>query len=358
LRRCSGVSHRYVGLLTLVALLLVLHPRLVSVLYHDLGMIELARGLVSDRQNPVLRMASAERYLSRSVAWYPDNIQASRGLARVELAEGNFFAASVLLSRSIESSPDHTMVHYYLGNAYAGLGRRADAVREWIVAGAEPTMFGERALEEGRYADAAAEYALVVQLHPNCAQGYVGLGRAYAYQSRWDQAIPAFERALAIDAEDAEALTELGRAYYVGQDDIDTATSLIQRAIEVDPNLWSMLVMADLYQSRGDLPSARDWYERAASFAPDALLPKKKLGAVLVSLGQLSEAIDVLSDVVMRDAEDAQAHWLLAEAYFRAGMGEQACLEYSRGIQLDQGKAVNQAVMCGLESLCNKQQGR
>jgi tetratricopeptide (TPR) repeat protein len=226
------------------------------------------------------------------------------------------------------------------------------------MAGAEPTRFGDRALEEGRYADAIAEYTLVVQLCPNCAEGHLGLGRGYAYQRRWDQAILAFERALAIDADNAEALTELGRAYYVGRDDIVTAIILIQRAIEVHPNLWSMLVIADVHQTNGDLPSAQHWYERAAAFAPDALLPKKKLGAVLVSLGKWSEAVEVLSDVVMRDAEDAQAHWLLAEAYFRVGMGEQACREYDCGIRLDEGKAVNQAVMDSLESLCNKEQDR
>jgi len=55
---------------------------------------------------------------------------------------------------------------------------------------------GERALAEGRYADAEKAYTKLRELDPGVAEVYVKLGLIYFQQGKFAQAVPALRQAL------------------------------------------------------------------------------------------------------------------------------------------------------------------
>jgi superkiller protein 3 len=65
--------------------------------------------------------------------------------------------------------------------------------------------------QDGRYAEAAAEYRKAIKLQPSWAAAYVGLGNALAEQREVDAAVTAYTRAVELRPDWAEAHLSLGR---------------------------------------------------------------------------------------------------------------------------------------------------
>src|SRR5258706_8028583 len=77
---------------------------------------------------------------------------------------------------------------------------------------------GEKALSEGRYADAESAYTKLRELNPEGAEIYAKLGLIYFQQGKFVQAVPALSKALKLkpalsnaDILLAMSLSELGR---------------------------------------------------------------------------------------------------------------------------------------------------
>ena len=77
---------------------------------------------------------------------------------------------------------------------------------------------GEKALSEGRYADAETAYTKLRELNPEVAEVHVKLGLIYFQQGKFAQAVPALSKALKLkpalpnaDILLAMSLSELGR---------------------------------------------------------------------------------------------------------------------------------------------------
>ena len=77
---------------------------------------------------------------------------------------------------------------------------------------------GEKALAEGRYADAERSYSKLRELNPEVAEVHVKLGLIYFQQGKFAQAVPALSKALKLkptlpnaDILLAMSLSEMGR---------------------------------------------------------------------------------------------------------------------------------------------------
>ena len=71
---------------------------------------------------------------------------------------------------------------------------------------------GERALAEGRYAEAEKEYRILSQLSPGMAEVHVRLGLIYFQQGKFTEAIPTLREALRLKPGFLEAQSNLGLA--------------------------------------------------------------------------------------------------------------------------------------------------
>ena len=115
--------------------------------------------------------AEAEREFRRALVRSPDDADAHRQLADLELARGEYEGAILHYGRAIGAAPDYVSAHLGRAQALEKVGRRADAEEHYL-----------RALD----AD------------PWSAEAYLNYGVYLAIDGRRDQARRAFERGLEI----------------------------------------------------------------------------------------------------------------------------------------------------------------
>ena len=98
-----------------------------------------------------------------------------------------------------------------------------------------------------------------------------------------------------------------------------------RRELEVSPgHVPARLQIAAELLKQGDAAAARPFAEAAVQIAPQEFAPRLSLGQVLLSTGDIPAAIVELEMGVTLAAGSAQAHYLLAVAYARAGRTKDA----------------------------------
>ncbi len=172
--------------------------------------------------------------------------------------------AELVLLRALELDPDNSKTHYALGLAYLDLGRPEDALvafqkAERLNPGAiRPTYEIGSALKDMGRLEEAFRY-------------YLDLGTRLGMEGRIYQAIPALERAVAIDSTSSAAHNALGNAYQMA----GIATGALREyrtAVELDGvNLEALYNLARQLDREGEPSAALEYYRRFVELAPPQL---------------------------------------------------------------------------------------
>jgi tetratricopeptide (TPR) repeat protein len=130
------------------------------------------------------------------------------------------------------------------------------------------------------------------------------VGFAYAIKEDWDNAVPAFKRAISLDPRYAEALSNLGEVYLIrAQKNRDQslarlASESFKKAIESDPeHAPAYFSLGKIYRQMGDLDGAIYCWEKAVEFQPDFGLALFYLGEALLAKGEKAEALEIFLDL-------------------------------------------------------------
>ncbi|HVJ74452.1 MAG TPA: DUF5672 family protein [Casimicrobiaceae bacterium] len=123
------------------------------------------------------RLEDAERAYAAALALKPDHPYASHFLGVIEMQRRDWTRALPRLEQAAAARPDEPDFHNNLGLAYAAVDRFDDAL-------------------------AAHRRAIAIRPH---ASAYTNIGLALLEQSRHDEAIAAYDQALALDASSAHA---------------------------------------------------------------------------------------------------------------------------------------------------------
>jgi tetratricopeptide (TPR) repeat protein len=172
----------------------------------------------------------------------------------------------------IKKSPGKGRVYYNLGNYYASQGRIDEAI---------------------------ALFETAIRVRPT-SQEYNNLGLAYESKGLIDAAIDMFRRAIFLDASNAEAYNNLGKAYLLYEGRIDESISLFTKALELN-----------------------------ATYADASL----NLAAAHIQGRRFSAAVRILEALITHNAGRFDAHYNLGIAYHCAGdsRGAQRELTILRG---------------------------
>jgi tetratricopeptide (TPR) repeat protein len=131
-------------------------------------------------------LKSAQAAFQKVMAMDPAYADGPVNVARTRIQEGDMDAAIPLLEAALKLSPRLAKAHYFLGTALKTLGRYDEAIEHLTIA-AEQYPRDRVVLNE--------------------------IGRVRFFQRRFDEAIAAFKRALAVDPEDLDAHYNLMLAY-------------------------------------------------------------------------------------------------------------------------------------------------
>ena len=152
----------------------------------------------------------------------------------------------------------------------------------------------ETLLEQGRYEDAIAAFGAILEIDPDFALAYAGMGDALFRMRRYDDALAALARAVSLqpDLPVAGAVHRLmGRSEQeLGRP--DEALPHYQRALEIDPeDAQAIELLARLQFVRERYLESFDLFQDLVELAPDNAELQANLGATLYHLGRIEDAI-------------------------------------------------------------------
>jgi tetratricopeptide (TPR) repeat protein len=198
-----------------------------------------------------------------------------------------------LLSDIVSKSPDKSRPHYALGSLYRGVGRDAEAIREYKEAiRLEPAwvdssfMLADIYLKQGNYAAAlpVLEEAGKYQDARDEPQFYGVLGGLYMKAERFFEAERALRLAIMIDKHPEVPMRDLGEVY-LRQKRYSEATAVLKSAMKLDPeNSEINLTLAAVRVESGDYAAAVQDFQRALARNPRNEQARRQLEHVLALL--------------------------------------------------------------------------
>lgn len=191
--------------------------------------------------------------------------------------EGYSLAAE-LLFKAIAIDSNFALAHHELGLVFMAMDNRwraAGEFRKAIQLDANlPEAYknlGDLFFNSPRrlYAQAIEAYTKAVELYPEYADAYVGLGEVMSAQGKQEEAVAAYQKALSIEPDEPRIHFGLGKIYYNEKGLYHEAVTEYQKAITLDPRfLEAYLNLGEIYEEKGLYKEAADSYERALQVDP------------------------------------------------------------------------------------------
>lgn len=196
---------------------------------------------------------------------------------------GALDSMQLMLDRAIALDPDFALAYATKARWYAL--RAVDTFAQSAVSAADRAEL-ERLTREN------AERALV--LDSNNGMAYASLGALHQYYWRWDEALPAFSRAIELSPNDTGIMETFAWLHsYTGRH--TEAIKLLSRAAELDPNAWTTHWRLSVGQAlAGELPAALGSINQAIRLAPPVPISNLWLAHVNGALGKHDEALEGL----------------------------------------------------------------
>lgn len=246
--------------------------------------------------------------------------------ARESRQKGEISASIIDLRNALQKAPKHAEARYLLGQNHLAVGDLASAEKEFLRARdygfsndklAQPLAeiwLAQRqfvkALEQLRVDELSSEASKIAVL--------IAHGRAHQALGTAEAAKADFEKALALDPDNAPALVGLARiAMQLGQDR-EAEVAVARAAAAAPENLNVISLQGDHDFRRGDFAAAEIQYRRLLDAGGDNLAVRLALAQAQIYLGKTDQARAHLDNVLARAEGHVDANYLRASLAFQA----------------------------------------
>lgn len=250
-------------------------------------------------------LADAAQAITHAYNLQSDDPAIAAAMAAVWLDENNVEAADHLLSQAAHTWPRSSQVVAQLSNLD---------------------------MKRGRYAEALQKSRRAVRLGPSLSESWHALGRAAGANKLTDEALSAYDRALALAPEDAEITADYGE-FLSKSGRVAAATAMLRRSVTLAPRSPRPKGLLGAHlgayaREENERREAIAYLQQAIAIAPMASDPRYHLGLVLVRDGRPLEAIPPLRACVEIDPSLVEARLALAQAHAAAGHSQEAKWEF------------------------------
>jgi tetratricopeptide (TPR) repeat protein len=276
--------------------------------------------------------SGTQRELARVAAQWPiTQLLASR----IELAKGDYTAATSSLQQLVSRAPDLVQARMALGIAHAAQGnlRQAENQLAQVVERAPENIEARKLLARVRLQLESPDTALQAlgvgeDVRSSDSQLYALAGAAYMQAGNRDAAIGALEKAAKASPSDARLQLDLAEAYVVArrfQQAMDVLHSVPELAGD---GRRERLILAAIRADKG-VPAVRAELERMLAQKPDEPRLLYLAAAFYASENDIPAARAVLNRVVQKNPADSRALAGLGELELRSGnpQGAEAALK-------------------------------
>jgi tetratricopeptide (TPR) repeat protein len=242
----------------------------------------------------------------------------ARALARLAQTAGQRGTVELWLRRGLDDPQSSYLAQFELCRLYWSGGRR-DIARETC---RDTKASAPYWLERGYAADRAGErgealdyFQMAAAVDPALVAAWQQAGHALFGLARYDEAILAYERVLALaPTPPVDVFHSLSRAY-LEMDNSTMARDVLNRGLGIYPNQREFfLVMAESYRQEADLATAESWYVRLLQRWPNDAPTWADRAKVAAADARWHDAVTFYQEAVALRPEDI-GHWLgLAEA--------------------------------------------
>lgn len=265
--------------------------------------------------------------------------------AQQAFAAGKYAEAATALQGALLQSPQSAPILYLLGIVQQRLNQPKASLSTFTHAAslAPPTAEQLRtvALDYillADYTDAIHWLQRALQADPANAEAWYDLARAHMHEGSFQAAVTELQHSLALVPQSPKALDNLG-VCFEAQNRPEDAMAAYERAIAVTVATAPLaeqpfLDFATLLNTRNDFSRARDLASRATAIAPGNSHGFEQLSRAYVGLQQLPQARAAMEQAVRLDSKNSRLHFQLGRIYRMAGQPDQAEVEFKRSAAL------------------------
>ena len=166
-------------------------------------------------------------------------------------------------------------------------------------------------------------------------QSHYNLGLAYYQGSKIEKSIAAYQKAVQLEPNFADAYGGLGVIYW-RSGDLDAAIRHCQKAIKIAPeNIEFHQNLTQIYWQKGMYDRAAIGYRIILELNPLDENALHHLGIILLSKQEYDEAISCFQKVLQLNPDNALTHGALGTAYYKLGKDGPAIHEFREVLRLD-----------------------
>ena len=173
-----------------------------------------------------------------------------------------------------------------------------------------------------------------ISIKPDYAEAYYNLGAVLKEYRKFEEAIEAYKKAISIKPDFAEAFNRLG-IIFKAQGKLVNAVDAYTKALSIQPNFADASYNMGLTLiEQGKFEQAIEAYSRAISIKPDHAYACGNMGNALQEQGKLEEAIDAYQKAVVIKPDYAEAYNNMGNALKKQGKLEEAIEAFNEAISI------------------------
>ena len=196
-------------------------------------------------------------------------------------------------------------------------------------------LMGASAAQIGQLDDAILAFQRALSIKPDYAEAYNNIGNALKDQDKIKEAIDAYNKALSIKPDYAEPFNNMGNALR-DQGRLNEAIKVYKKALSIKPDYaeaYNNMGIALTEQRR--LEEATEAYTKALSIKPDYANACYNMGITLKDQGKLEEAIEAYNKALSIKPDYADANINMGAALQEQGKLDEAIEAYNKALSIN-----------------------
>lgn len=249
--------------------------------------------------------AATKDYINKAIDNYKEAVKAdpstpllTEELSEIYIASGRMKEAQSEAEDALKQNPNDVNAHRMLARIYT-----------------RQSSDQQNRIDDSMLRKAQEQYQKVTELDPKDIDSLVMLGRLQKIAQKPADAEKSYRKALALDAENEEALVGLA-IVLADAGDNNAAADILKKLAEKNPSQESLRRLASSYEQMKEYGLAADTLRRALEFSPqDAPDIERKMAMYLISAERYDDALAAYQDLVGDDPTDADSYLRMSQIY-------------------------------------------